>query len=378
VTRITLDYAIVTAEERCLAACALADAGFLEKAPLKDLERIANYILYGKTAKGNSLPEAKEISTKHSTWKKKDPQSLDALMENIMFDETSLKPFNNRTPYTNPKPKISRDTDRDIPGMVDLWNDIDTAEEYAKTLTDNVKKYYMRHLLIDMRKEQYLKDLFRPTIHFTSILDGGIQEIDWTCDSGYAVEPLSLQWRTDAAGRSLLTYCGPAEWTWHTVAEHTIDLTNPVHIYHILDLYSALCHQQYDNPTSSTAFLLRAVECLVSRTNLSPARYHILVRKVDHAPNETIAQELLTIYGLDYAINYISTIWTKEICGAIAQTGQIDLDEAAARNSPKKWKTCTKCHERKLRDARFFAKKRNTHDQLSPVCRECQKKVKNK
>lgn len=375
--RIELDYNVITAEDRCAAVSELCDKNIINyKTSNKELEKVANYIIYGKTENGKSLPEAKQINTKHGTWKKKSPESLDAMMENVMFDEQSLRSVYERTPYTNPKPTISREKDADIPGMVQLWEAIDTVEDYLEEEKQHgrtLKVYYLRHLAIDLRKEQYyLKDLFKPKIHFLSpLIDNSPHEIDWFADSGYAFHPLHM----DMSNRE---YLGEPNWIWNTVAEHTIDLTNPVHIYHILDLYSSLRHQVYDNPTSSTAFLLHAVECLVEKTKLSPARKHILIRKVDHAPNEVIGDELREKFGLDYANNYISTIWTQEICGAIAKTGAIDRDEWLARNHPKKWKICIRCHTRKLRDYRFFANKRNAFDGLSPICRECQKEVTNK
>lgn len=375
--RIELDYNIITAEDRCTAVHSLVDNGTItEKTTALQIEKIANYILYGKTAKGNALPEAKEISTKHSTWKKKSPESLDALMENVLFDEQVLRSAYERTPYTNPKPTIDRVKDADIPGMAQLWEAIDAVESYLAQEKEHgrtLKVYYLRHLTIDLRKEQYLlKDMFRPTIHFiSSLIDTAPHEIDWSADSGYAYHPLFM----DITNTE---YVGEPEWKWNIVAEHTVDFTNPNHIYHILDLYSNLRHHVYDHPISHTAFLLHAVEALVSKTKLAPSRYHILIRKVDHAPNEVIAKELNEKFGLDYAYNYISTIWTKEICGAIAKTGEVDRDEWLARNNPKKWKTCIRCHTKKLKDLRFYTIKRNTYDGLSPVCRDCQKKVNKK
>jgi hypothetical protein len=367
--KLALDYNIVTAEDRCLALQTLD----LAHISTRELERAANYILYGKTLKGNPLPEAKQISTKHSTWKKKEPESLDALMENVMFDETSLQAFGQKSPYTNPKPKIDHEKDANIPGMQELWIAIAGMEEIFNKEQENgktLKVYYLRHLLIDLRKEQYtLKAMFTPVISMScGMVNRSPHEIDWCRDSGYAVQPLL----TDITGQE---YRGDQNWEWHTVSEHTVDLTNPSHIYHILDSYSSLRHQIYDNPTSNTAYLLYAVENLVSRTKLTPARYHILLRKIDHIPNDVIAKELREKFNIDYAINYISTIWTKEICGAIAHSGLVDRDEWQARNHPEKWKKCIRCHKPKLRDNRFFTLERNTFDGYAPICRECKKKV---
>lgn len=370
--KIELNYNVVTAEERCNVASQMD----LEQATERDLERVANYILYGKTEKGDTLPEAKAISTKHSTWKKREPESLDALLENINFDEGALKPLGSKSIYTKPKPSINREKDASIPGMVQLWEAIDCVNalyEAEKALGKSLRAYYLRHALIDLRKEQYyLKDLFKPTMNPMGLLGSEPQEIEWTGSSGYAVTTCDCAFTPDG----VLRYRGEADWEWHTIAEHDFDFTNPTHIYHLLDNYSGLKMQVAETPTSPTAFLLLAIEKLIEKTKLSPSRMHILIRKIDHAPNDVVARELEEQFGLKYAINYISTIWTKEICLAIAKQGEIDLEEWQARNSPKKWKTCIKCHTKKLRDNRFFAKKKNTHDQLSPVCRECAKELK--
>lgn len=370
--KIELDYNIITAEDRC----SIVNKLQLESATERDLERVANYILYGKTLKGNPLPEAKSISTKHATWKKKEPESLDALLENINFDEGALKSLGSKSIYTKPKSTIDREKDASIPGMAQLWEAIDsvnTLYENEKAIGKSLRAYYLRHALIDLRKEQYyLKDLFKPTINPMGLLGSEPQEIHWDGDSGYAVTICNCAFTPDG----ILRYRGEENWEWHTVAEHDFDFTNPTHIYHLLDNYSALKMQVQELPTCATAFLLLAIEKLIEKTKLSPHRTHILIRKIDHAPNDEIAAELEVQYGLKYAINYISTIWTKEICVAIAKAGEVDKEEWLARNTPKKWKTCTKCHTKKLRDSRFFAKKKNTHDQLTPICRQCSKEVK--
>ena len=370
--KIELDYNIYTAEDRCSTVNKMK----LDDATERDLERVANYILYGKSEKGVALPEAKTISTKHSTWKKKEPESLDALLENINFDEGTLKPASSKSVYTKPKPTISREKDAAIPGMVQLWEAIDATNvlyEEEKAKGKSLKAYYLRHALIDLRKEQYyLKDLFHPTMNTMGVLGHDVQQVSWTGDAAYSVTICDCAFTPDG----ILRYRGEADWEWHIIAEHDFDFTNSTHIYHLLDNYSALKMQVSENPVCDTAFLILAIEKLVEKTKLSCHRMHILERKVDHTPNDVIAAELEVQYGLKYAVNYISTIWTKEICVAIAKQGEVDKEEWLARYSPKKWKTCTKCHTKKLRDTRFFAKKKNTHDQLSPICRQCSKEVK--
>lgn len=87
------------------------------------LEGMANFILYGKDPDtGKSCVDNKEvrIPTKYSSFKKKEPESLEALQESPTFSEAELRPYNFKNVYTKPKNTISRNRDGDIPGMQQL------------------------------------------------------------------------------------------------------------------------------------------------------------------------------------------------------------------------------------------------------------------
>ena len=116
------------------------------------------------------------------------------------------------------------------------------------------------------------------------------------------------------------------------------------------------------------------LEDYVDRANLSEARKHILVRKIDKATNEQIRDELQEKFGLNYSDNYISTIYKQMICGQIAKTAEIARDEWLYRNQPEKFKICSTCHQKLLRDTRNFIKKQNAKDGLAARCKMCDKK----
>ena len=109
------------------------------------LEKLADYILYGKDSqKLTNLVQQKRIlkpQTIHNSYNKKTAESLEALQESPDFpaQEASLKPYEEKNSYTNPRPVIKRPSadgtdcgDSDIPGMVELWDSIDRLEHQLR------------------------------------------------------------------------------------------------------------------------------------------------------------------------------------------------------------------------------------------------------
>jgi hypothetical protein len=191
------------------------------------LEKLADYILYGKDSqKLTNLVQQKRIlkpQTIHSSYNKKTAESLEALQESPDFptQEASLKPYEEKNSYTNPRPVIKRPSadgtdcgDSDIPGMVELWDSIDklehqlriwrgqvqpaTEEEKAILTTwTSLLAYRKNHLLIDLRKHQYyLKNHYKPFIpahhsfpHTTPI--------NWFSNAGYWTEATGARFEED-------------------------------------------------------------------------------------------------------------------------------------------------------------------------------------
>ena len=130
-----LDFTIETSNDR-RDFIASKDLSKLNK---KEIELCSNYILYGKDPNKDmtSCVDRKEIQikTKFSSYSKKEPISLDALLESPTFNENLLKP--KPTIYKKVKPTIDKEKAKDIPGMRELWEQI---EEAQKTLDENTGK----------------------------------------------------------------------------------------------------------------------------------------------------------------------------------------------------------------------------------------------
>src|SRR5699024_10723544 len=101
---------------------------------------------------------------------------------------------------------------------------------------------------------------------------------------------------------------------WVEVSQNTIDFTNPKHVYEFLELYSTLVQSCDENLNCDLKFLIWELEDYIEQANLSEARRHILIRKIDKATNEQIREELQEKFGLAYSDNYISTIYKQMIC----------------------------------------------------------------
>lgn len=212
------------------------------------LEKLADYILYGKNSqKLTNLVQQKRIlkpQTIHSSYNKKTAESLEALQESPDFpaQEANLKPYEEKNSYTNPRPQIHRPSadgtnpgDSWIPGMVELWGSIDRIERQIKiyqgkiapqtteeqsilTEWDDLKAYRKKHLLIDLRKHQYyLKNSYCPPIpphhsfpHTTPI--------NWFSNAGYWTEATGDRFEEDYKTHS----------TSHAMPAHIVEFTTSV------------------------------------------------------------------------------------------------------------------------------------------------------
>lgn len=411
-----LDYNLYTNQERAQQVRdlltpeveGLARAHYTEESTQKELETIANFILYGKDPTNDkNFVQKKEvqIDTKHLTWKRKEPESLDALTEDPMFDQTQVSEIKKNC-YKKVKPTIDRDPDgpdAKIPGMKDLWNAIDKLAERVKELKDNKQlnlEYYKKnHYLIQLRKEQFaLKDSVTELIHCHSFSGNSIPKVNFVEDTGYVrdynEEYTYCKWRAQhyrskfgeewysRQKNKLDNWCASTDpnlnWQWVEVSQNKVDFRDSNQVYQTLELYSTLKQYCDEDINSDLKFLLWELEGYIEKANLTPARKHILIRKIDKVTNERIREELQEQFGLSYSDNYISTIYKQMICDKIAKAAQLSYDEFLYKDQPEKFKVCSTCGNKLLRDSRNFIKKQNSKDGLAARCKACDKEIRDR
>lgn len=394
----------------------------------RSLERAANYILFGKDSKlltnGVQRKQLLRPSSKHQTYASKKVESLDALLDNPLTDQLHLRPFGEKNIYLKKKRQIGRPSSWPCPPntcsqcsqkesclgalgggeMAAIWHSIDLLEA-LRDLSDPDEAYLLRHWAIQLRQKQYVVlDSQRPMIP-SSFGFAKKSPIDWETNSGHwdKLPPdADLDWdnsverEPDEIGgdstyhyyqflgeEKFLVRARPRD-LWHPTWQiekfvpfrnHLLNLADPFHVYCLLELWDQLYKESWEDLNGQMKFILIDLQDAAFATTLNPIHEKILELKVLKWTNERIRHEVARTFGQHtaYNVNYISTIFKKTICGAIAASAQRLKKEWKWRNDPSHWKVCHSCGQKKLLDSCNFVKKAGNPDGFSGRCKACDK-----
>lgn len=361
-----------------------------------ELETVTNYVLYGKDEDDTSIVDRGEvqIKAKFSSYSKdKGVVSLDELMESPTFDENILT--KSKSIYKKVKPSIDKEKAAQVPGMKELWAEIEHLERIinenigklpktSETPTlDNKQIYYLKHQIIEMRSQQYqLMDSQFPTIQLQknkaefhpSVIDGQMN---------YPVLPRGMMSSEDD-----ISFKEPKNSTVPPVAIYSesdmedlkaaqkpyFDFREPDHIYELVQHYTEIKDYVRYNPDSPLNNLLWTLDFYIEKAGLSEQQMLIIRDKKLRIPNKQIAQHLHDELGIYHQENYISTIWNKCV-GLITEAVELNYDEFLCKDYEKAWKKCTRCGKFLLRDSRNFVKKAKASDGLTSRCKCCDKEI---
>lgn len=406
----TLDYNIERDIDRLAAVNDILDK--LETRPSNtDLELMASYILYGKDEEGKNSVQRKETldsNKRYNSYKKRDDtnESLDAILESPIPNEQALHEIGSKDVYKQKptpirRPKYDKEGnlidigDSDIPGMTQLWEDIDRIARVVavsegkitdlrpddQIITSSYRLYQLKHQLIDMRRHQYyLKDAYRPTIHFLNLPSPAKQLINFDQDTFYWMpynkwlERVTNTYKTWIS-KNIEDYetrrnnNGELEVKW-VVMRQNFDWENPNHISALVDYYSSLYAEVWDQPYSWGRTLIYDFDRYFDMCGFSPMREYILTRKIDKANHPTIAAEVKEKFGVNYNVDRIGWIIHKEIPKKMAECAtrlRLINDE----NTPKK--KCAKCHKSLPLHTLFFSHNAASPDNFNRYCKQCEK-----
>lgn len=406
----SLDYEIYLATDRNQAVKEILDSLDTDPSPA-DLEQMGDYILFGKDEKYLSARDRKEIlqpKRRYDSWSTKDEknESLDALLEDPnTAPEIEQKQSNNGPRYKVFKPEIKRPTydeagnmidvgDSDIPGMVELWERIDTLQErydmYRGKIPPNdyVKNhpltkyqlYKFGHMLIDVRRHQYyLKDAYKPTLKLFNITPPGRSEIDFENNTGLWLKPEEWCYRKrnpkpfdlpqPALEDAPEDENGNLYWK---ISDNKIDYENPDHILALLDHYANLLKHSYDKPDSATRALCFDVENLVEAANLDDVEQFLLEQRVAHR-NIFIVRQALLAEDIEMSELQIREMMRKKIPRKLANAATAIRLECEVNQGTKETLECSKCHTVYPKDAFYFARSRDKRTGFCSQCKVCQK-----
>ena len=390
-SKFKLDFDIYSSKDRLEAVRKIP----LETLNKNELETVTNYILYGKDDDGTSCVDRKEvqIKTKFNSYNKDKVVSLDEMMESPTFDETIFQ--KDRTIYKKGKPSIDKERAKAIPGMIELWNEID---KLASTLDQNSGKvpfeegtpkldqkqiYYLNHYLIQLRTQQYyLWDSQFPTMmaqknkaeFHTNPVD---QQMNYPIQPRgvmrFENDKLFIEPRLDKNKHHDII----SEEQRDKLKEEGkpyFDFTNSEHLYQLIQHYEEIKYYVEQQPDSALNNLLWTLDFYIEKAGLSEQQALIVRDKKNRCPNKEIAQHLHDELGIYHQENYISTIWNKSV-GLIAEAVELNFDEYLCKDYDKAWKKCSRCGRELLRDPRNFVKKAKAADGLTGRCKCCDKEL---
>lgn len=427
--RLKLDFSLNTTDERRDFVNKYIYQPEFEKRPLTEdeLETIANYILWGKDPDGLSATQRGEIQieTRNKTWTRDDIESLDALIEQPTFNESTIQR------PTEARPRIVRETfDRSKalrecpPHMVavfkDLFRRIDELEicinfyEFAhgkrkeppreallvqfsperiealknKASTWNQFKYLkQRHLIVELRREQFtLRDSFvsQITRHTLPEPEPAPTSIDFEFE--IPVYPLGM--KDSILGRQIFQELGELipqnfeerdlkpiiRFYWQKKNEKRpaayFDFTDLEHIY---ELFGQLEDLRDSETTQSLKQLIETLEYYIAQADLDEAQRAILDLKINKVKNADIAVQINAKYGKSYTDNYISTIFRQKIIPKINNAATYHTKIIENLSFPESFKKCNGCGRMLLIDTENFVRKARSKDGFASKCKVCDK-----
>lgn len=304
----------------------------------------------GYTAKPKKQNYTPELFAKNSIFNRKDNFSLDALLESPKCDESEFKPVE-RDIYKKAKRTINRNNPKHaaIPTMQQLWDAIDSLDNWYNSVKDtHDQAWLIRRWNIELKQQQYL------------LLESALPNIVAPYSKG-TINSKFLPWYDGIILKSGIRVF--------------LDLSNPHHVEAILNEYSKLRKYAWQEPDADINYILDELETAIDQAKLQPSRRDILIWRIDGVPMAEIAKRLTALYGqqYNYSPNYLSTIFTQQICSRIALSALNLIQQREYADDPTKWRTCIVCHERKILSPYNFIRRSSHIGGYSIRCKDCEK-----
>ena len=401
----SLDFSLVYATERCEAVRRILDESD-ERPTARQLEKLGDYILYGKDDNFLSAVDTHDIlnpTRQYSDFTRQAEQPMPSTDRPAFGEEDapsvieSITEDHLPTRYVFPRTSINRANPDHaaIPGIQELWEAIDKwqrrydmwdgripPDEWALSHQPNdYRLYKLRHYIIELRSQQYLLyestyPTLPPAPHISTTYD-----YDFDAPTGYWLAPADWLYRRrnprpfdmpqPPLGRVPVDEQGRIFWR---VADHTIDYENPHHIYALIRHYAALLHHSYTKLNSNTRCLCWDLERYVSMAHFSEWETIILWDTVAHRDMFIIAKDLAA-YGYDLSPTQITNAMRRIIPKKIAAIAKRERVISEAKRGLIPTQQCRTCHRALPLDPLFFTRDRSRPTGFCASCKECGRKI---
>lgn len=431
-TRLKLDFALTTAEERTnFINNYLANIKFTPTQ--EELEMCGNYLLWGKDQDGKNQTQKKNviIPTKSGLWDNHaEEESLDALVESPAFCEANITPLNNCARPLIRKEVFSREealtrapNDLVKKTFIDLFRRIDEAEatiglyelsvgKRTKPLRQSLMKNFsdkeleklrikaiglnnysylkLRHHLVELRQEQYtISETYRERVLCHQERHATQLAATPTFNNEIVVKPLGIKIDREQAKLLFKPFKDIvpqaynkeelkilSDYMWKEIDKagpHTFDFREHEHVYQLLLGYKDIVGEEVEHLDGTLAATINTLWFYIENAGLNEAQMVILKMKIAGRPNQEIAERVNKEFGKSYTINYISTIFCQKIVNSICTAAEYHLKLVQSVFFKDEFKTCTKCGRTLLRDSSNFVKKSRAKDGLTSRCKLCDK-----
>lgn len=345
---IKLDYSLKTPEERRDLVSKIINTAPSSQLTDRYLEILSDYIL-------DALPkeEKKEkyitTNNRQITIDKRET-SYEELVSKFENGEDGVYNLinNDKNQYLTPKVEITAEDLAEIPGMLELRDEIEKVEARAKAAAGKAK-YLLKKQAIEMRQQQYiLKEMWRQPHRSNAVSNSGGNRIEISDDVYF-----------DENGEP--------------TSDAIVTFFKPDHISAILCNYEMLNIHLKHKYSSDFHYMMRDFKKLL-REGLEPyPAYRTLVEeKINGHTNIEIQKTLIEKHDLHHTVEYISSLWRNKIPKILSEKAKEDYliwyyTEIERGN----WKKCSRCGEVKLAHNRFFSKNNTSKDGFYSICKCC-------
>ena len=330
-----------------------------EKLTKKYLEKLADYIILAKTVEQRK-DETPVITKNRQVILNKRETSLEGFA--VKFNSNSDSnlqeediiynlAINDKNVFLTPRyKKIDEEDIATIPGLKDLVDGIHMLEEALKTAKGAARKS-IKENIIELRKDQYiLRSSYKKSVNCMNPTKS-IPKLD-------LYENITIQ---EDGSLSV---------------DANISLLIPQHVSLILCNYSKFKEESWGKFESDTYYLMLTLEDIIDRALADfPLYYDLLVYKIDGLKNDEIQKELQATFGIQYSVEYISSLWRNKIPKMIAEQAEKDwLEWHYTEEEVGVWKRCSRCGQIKLGHNKFFSKNKTSKDGWYSICKDCRNK----
>ena len=287
---IHLDYSLKTTEERNELVNKILKTAPPSQLTEKYLEILGNYILDAAITKTDKKERYITTSNRQITIDKRET-SYEELVSKFENGEDGVYNLinNDKNMYLTPKVSITEEDLAEIPGMLELRDQIESTERQAKEATGK-KKYLLKKQAIEMRQQQYiLKELWRQPHRCSAATHTGGNRIEIS-------DEVHFDEKGDPTSDAIVTFF------------------KPEHISAILCNYELLNTKLKHQYFNDFHYMMRDFNDLMKKGLEPYPAYQTLVQaKIEGLSNAEVQTLLINKHNLHHTVEYISSLWRIKI-----------------------------------------------------------------